>query len=181
MWNGVDPSQLASHGVQWEESQNVKSRTWGIYCDCWAHGFALLQGCRDAAIQSSFTGANKAVWKQCLGRNYSASLNADAQDPELPSGWDLLLVCVINPVRCLMSLALKEPRNEGLFPKQWILFFKETIYISFLVKNQRKILRFYRSCKTAAPPLEAPDLHANIFQMGREMPGTRAGSSRKQS
>lgn len=80
-----------------------------------------------------------------------------------------------------MSLALKEPRNEGLFPKQWILFFKETIYISFLLKNQRKILRFYRSCKTAAPPLKAPDLHANIFQMGREMPGRRAGSSGKQS
>lgn len=114
--------------------------------------FTLIQCCRDAVNQSSFTGTHKAVWKQCLGRNYSASLNADAQDPELPSGWDLPLVCVINPIRCLMSLALKEPRNEGLFPKQRILFFKETIYISFLLKNQRKILRFYRSCKIAAPP-----------------------------
>lgn len=41
---------------------------------------------RDAGIWCSFTGTRKAVWKQCLGRNYSASLNADAQDPELPSG-----------------------------------------------------------------------------------------------
>lgn len=115
--------------------------------------FTLMQCCRDAAIRSSFTGTNKAVWKQRLGRNYSASLNADAQDPEPPSGWDLPVVCVINPIRCLMSLALKEHRNEGLFPKQWVLFFKETIYISFLLKNQRKILRFYRNCKIAAPPL----------------------------
>lgn len=58
-----------------------------------------------------------------------------------------------------MSSALKEPRNEGLFPKQWILFFKETIYISFLLKNQRKISRFYRSCKIAAPPPQASNLH----------------------
>lgn len=107
---------------------------------------------RDAGIWCIFTGTRKAVWKQCLGRNYSASLNADAQDPELPSGLDLPLVCVINPIRCVMSSALKEPRNEGLSPKQWILFFKETIYISFLLKNQRKISRFYRSCKIAAPP-----------------------------
>lgn len=41
-----------------------------------------------------------------------------------------------------MFLALKGRRNEGLFPKQWILFFKEIIYISFLLKNQRKIFRF---------------------------------------
>lgn len=59
----------------------------------------------------------------------------------MPSGWDLPLVCVINPIRCMMSLALEEPRNEGLYPKQWILFYKETIYISFLLKNQRKIFK----------------------------------------
>lgn len=128
--------------------QNMGYQLWSL--STW---FALTQRCRGAVIQSSFAGANAAVWKQCLGRNCPAPLNADAPDPELPSGWDLPLVCVINPVRCLMSLALKEPRNEGLFPKQWILFFKETIYISFLLKNQRKIWRFYRSCKIAAPPL----------------------------